>query len=404
MAAGHSFKRLPPTSDHAPFDSPMSPIKILGSGLSALTLALSLCIKEIPFKIYTKDCRPQKPLSNRHNYSLLLKASTIKDLRILLSITRDDFRKFLMVPSTTPFPPDDLDNFEARVHRGRLEYLLRQDFEQEIEWNCEIKAGTMGSPPLVFPPHVKDIKGHLTFDCMGVHSPIICADRYRSTESIVVFRGTSEVSKSLWNQKFRGWFHGNEAQIQARFDNIVLQLIINNFSPDNGDVSLTCIYSRPCWGDMAESLDTLWLPTRSVDEASSPSLIAKFLNEIELFRLDHELPEPYDEIFNPENLKGNKIVHWLMRTKLTALPELINLWRSSDEKVIKLGDASYNMPIIGSTGAEFAIRDALDAAEEIEKDRGASFPRWFIDRQDMKESQVTACRRNLIEIHSEKNK
>ncbi|TGO44816.1 hypothetical protein BOTNAR_0737g00020 [Botryotinia narcissicola] len=374
MSMESFLESCPPTPTHTPLVR--SPVRILGSGLSALTLARGLYKKNIPFKIFTKDRRPDKN-SKRHDYSILLPVWIVKDLRKLLNIGEKRFQDRLLVPSTTPFPQRKT-NTKERVHRGMLKHLLRSRFKDEIEWDCEIKVRSSGSPRLVFPTHVDALEGNITFDCMGVHSPLQCPGSYREISPIVVFRGTVILSKTLWDQKFRDWFPGNKAQIHKKFDRTNLDLIINHTDTQSAEVSLTYIYSRPRLDSLIENEDELWKPTRPTYEAASLVLIEKFLDEIKIFRQNHDLPGPYKEIFNPETMKENRILHWLLRTQQVNQPELIKLW-TGDEKIMKLGDAVITMPIVETTGAELAISDGLEVADQIERYGGARLHSWFIE-------------------------
>ncbi|KAF7919444.1 uncharacterized protein EAE98_009284 [Botrytis deweyae] len=391
MSMESFLKSCPPTPAHAPLVR--SPVRILGSGLSALTLARSLYKKKIPFKIFTKDSRPEEN-SNRHDYSILLPVWIVKELRKLLNIDEKRFRDRLLVPSTRPFPQRTT-NTKVRVHRGMLERLLRSRFKDEIEWNCEIKVGSSGSPRLIFPPHVDALEGNITFDCMGVHSPLQCPGSYSQISPIVVFRGTVILSKTLWDHKFRDWFPGNTAQIQKKFDRTNLDLIINHTDAQSGEVSLTYIYSRPRLDSLVDTEDELWKPTRPTYEAASPVLIEKFLNEIKTFRLKNDLPGPYNEIFNPETMKENRILHWLLRTYQVDQPELIKLW-TGDEKIMKLGDAIITMPIVETTGAELAISDGLNAADQIERYGGARLHCWFIESWEWKLTAFRESNRRIL--------
>ncbi|KAF7879017.1 hypothetical protein EAF04_000217 [Stromatinia cepivora] len=376
MAGEGTFKRFSPTPDNIPRKPPSAPIRILGSGLSALTLACSLRKKNIPFKIYTRDRRPRGAW-DRHDYSLLLPAEIIRALRRLLCMSEDDFRRTLLVPFTTPFPSNIRNKVKVRIHRGKLEYLLRRGFEKEIEWECEIKVETSGLPRLIFPSHVDKLEGNITFDGMGAHSPVKYAEDYKNIRPVVVFRGNVALSKSLWDQKFRDWFPENTAQIREKFDKTILELLINDVHPHTGEVRLSYVYSRPYLDSPIDSPDELWVPTRSNDEASSPVLIGKFLDEVKIFRQEHNLPGPYDEVFNPERMKEGKIVHWLLRYTRANQPKLINLW-TGDERIFKLGDAVFHMAILETTGAELAIQDGLGVASEIERRGGMMLHQWLI--------------------------
>lgn len=59
MAQRGLIKRLSPTADTVALSPPKAPVIILGSGLSALSLAFKLRTMDIPFEIYTKDRKPQ---------------------------------------------------------------------------------------------------------------------------------------------------------------------------------------------------------------------------------------------------------------------------------------------------------------------------------------------------------
>ncbi|KAF7960612.1 hypothetical protein EAE96_000288 [Botrytis aclada] len=391
MSMESFLKSCPPTPAHTPLVR--SPVRILGSGLSALTLARGLYKKNIPFKIFTKDSRPEEN-SNRHDYSILLPVWIVKDLRVLLNISERRFQDCLLVPRTTPFPQRTT-KAKVRVHRGMLERFLRSRFKDEIEWNCEIKVRSSGSPRLIFPPHVDALEGNITFDCMGVHSPLQCPGSYTAISPIVVFRGTFILSKTLWDQKFRNWFPGNTARIHQKFDTTNLDLIINHIDAKIGEVSLTYIYSRPRLDSLIDTEDELWNPTRTTYEAACPALIEKFIDEVKTFRLKNDLPGPYNEIFNPETMKQNRILHWLLRIHQVDQPELIKMW-TGDEKIMKLGDAIITMPIVESTGAELAISDGLDVADQIERYGGARLHRWFIEGWEWKLAAFGRSNRRLL--------
>ncbi|APA06632.1 predicted protein [Sclerotinia sclerotiorum 1980 UF-70] len=378
MASEFKFKRFSPTADNLPRNSPSAPIRILGSGLSALTLACSLRKKHIPFQIYTRDTRPQS-FWDRHDYSLLLSGRSIRALRRLLCIGEDVFQRTLLVPLTTPFPSKSRELVKIRIHRGKLEYLLRQAFEKEIEWECEIKVESeaSGLPRLIFPSHVDKLEGSITFDCMGAHSPIKYAEVSHTILPVVVFRGQMFLSKSSWDRKFRHWFPNNTSQIREQFDKTILELIIDDVHPHGGVVKLSYVYSRPRLDGPIDPPDELWVPKRSIDEARSPALIEKFLDEVEVFRQEYNLPKPYDEVFNPERMKEDDLVHWLQRHSRANQPKLIHLW-NGDERIFKLGDAIFQMSILESTGAELAIQDGIGVAREIERCREAMLHKWLI--------------------------
>lgn len=400
MAARRNFKKFSPTPDYLPNGPPRSPVRILGSGLSALTLAYCLHTKGIPFKIYTKDSRPQEASTPcRNDYSLLLTAETVMMLRNLFCVTRTAFRKEFMVPRTAPFPTDDTTNFSARIHRGRLERFLMKNFENEIEWNCEIKVEPIGSTNLIFPSHIKGFEGDITVDCMGAHSPIQCEGGFDDAIPLVVFRGIVELSKSSWDERFRDWFAGHKAQIRTDFGDVVMELVINDIHPETGKVSLSYIYSRAVTTGIDEESDYLWslASARSVkDETESKRVIIVFLDEIKELQLQYDIPEPYKEIFDLERMKKEKIVFWLSRGKVASQPQLVNLW-VGDAKILKLGDAAYSMGIAESTGAELAIQDGLDASNEIAKSGGKMLHSWLIKQWPHKYLAVSKSQQRLFE-------
>lgn len=87
----------------------------------------------------------------------MLPAVTIEVLRSELELSEEEFCDLLTVLRSTLFRPDIASRFTARVHRGRLERWLIKPFEEEIHWDCEIKAGADGSPPLKFPSHIENL-------------------------------------------------------------------------------------------------------------------------------------------------------------------------------------------------------------------------------------------------------
>ncbi|KAL6704986.1 hypothetical protein ACN47E_007389 [Coniothyrium glycines] len=141
----------------------------------------------------------------------------------------------------------------------------------------------------------------------------------------------------------------------------------------DADVSISWTYSRPPRG----ADDALHRPDRS--NAAARDIPEAFFREVGALG---DLPPPFAHVFSADKVRGDRVLHWLMRRSLVPLEELKSVWKQS--RVVVLGDAAHAVPILGGDGANSAILDALRGAEVlarmVEGEGGEGVERMYEER------------------------
>lgn len=162
----------------------------------------------------------------------------------------------------------------------------------------------------------------------------------------------------------------NHLLAQAHIGEILLKISVNDISGSHVDLSYT--YSRPA----KENNDPLHKPDRPIPGATD--IPEKFYEELEALQ---DLKLPFKVIFDTVAVRGDRVLHWLMRT---LMPDPSEAQRLAKHGVVLIGDAAHATPILGGEGANMAIRDGIDLAQHIAthgiKDSQAfsksKFPLW----------------------------
>lgn len=175
--------------------------------------------------------------------------------------------------------------------------------------------------------------------------------------------------------------------IEMKIKDTVLNISINEQTSDQ--VSVSWIYSRPSRG----STDPLHKPNRPVSGATD--IPTEFYSEISQLG---NLEQPFEEIFDSEKLRNERVLHWLMRTVLVSQPELEELGKKG---VFFMGDSVHAEPIIGGHGANAAIRDGVGLAKYIAQDGPAGILKWYETQYGGWKQGVESSERKIAEIHSE---
>jgi 2-polyprenyl-6-methoxyphenol hydroxylase-like FAD-dependent oxidoreductase len=96
-------------------------------------------------------------------------------------------------------------------------------------------------------------------------------------------------------------------------------------------------------------------------------------------------------------MKNDRVLHWLMRT--TDVPP-VDLRALARKGVFLIGDAAHAQPILGGSGGNLAIIDALQLAEHIAK-HGTDHSSDFVDAQLPRwERDAVNCRKRIDEMHA----
>lgn len=141
-------------------------------------------------------------------------------------------------------------------------------------------------------------------------------------------------------------------------------------------------YSRPA----RENNDPLHRPDRLIPGATD--IPEKFYEELGALK---DLEPPFKAIFDPEEVRDDRVLHWLMRT---LTPDPGEAQRLAEHDVILIGDAVHAVPILGGEGANIAIRDGIDLAQHIathglegfEAFSASKFEQWRKSVEDSKKT------------------
>jgi len=264
--------------------------------------------------------------------------------------------KGLVYPEKLHAPKSSESHF--RAHRGRLEGMLRESLD--VEWGHVLENVSRNGKEYILDFREKDeVQSTLLVDTSGVHSPVrnsLLPGTELNILPYVVFRGTRHVAGSAFKTLYEEKFAGGKV-LESRNGDVLLQISINDVRNAGEGVDISYIYSRPAHPD-----DQLHRPDREQQQAAEISEL--FFAEASKLG---ELEQPFKDAFDVQRMRGDRMLHWLMRDILLPLDQLTNL---AERGVLLIGDAAHATPILGGDGANHAVGDAIQLAEWISS-RGA---------------------------------
>ena len=154
--------------------------------------------------------------------------------------------------------------------------------------------------------------------------------------------------------------------IERQKNGIVLNVSVNDNAGDL--VCISWVYSRASRGPD----DPLYRPDRPISGATD--IPEEFYLEIDCLE---DLGQPFKEVFDQEKLRMDRVLSWLMRTVEVDLSDLQELAKKG---VYFMGDAVHAQPILGGEGANAAIRDGIDLAEQTANYGTVSIVHWYSTR------------------------
>jgi 2-polyprenyl-6-methoxyphenol hydroxylase-like FAD-dependent oxidoreductase len=333
---------------------PKSPrIAIIGAGLSGLTLGLFLKQKGIPAVLYDKA-----KSAPRYNYGITLYASTYRPLLKLLAIDELAFRKQVAVDSRRSGIGKVAGSSDSiRCNRGRLEALIHEKLNVTWEKSLQnVHSASGGSEKTLTFEDGSSAIAELLVGCDGPHS----ATRQTLLPSMelqilpyAVYNGKRRIVEPETMEGILQHFK-DSTSIQTRHGNIRLDISINDIKDSQLDLSYT--FSRPAKQGGAE--DALHRPNRSKEAATeTPTELFD-----ELGALHPNLNAPFNDLFDPKQVRDDRLLHWLMRTLVLEKRDIANL---ASQGIVLIGDAAHATPILGGDGAQTAILDAIALGEAI---------------------------------------
>jgi 2-polyprenyl-6-methoxyphenol hydroxylase-like FAD-dependent oxidoreductase len=351
---------------------------IIGAGLSGLTLSRCLKSHGIPATLYERTSSPAQ-----HGYGITLYASTYTSLLKVLGVDERAFKRRVAVDAGSGRIAKDSGRC-FRANRGKLEEWLREGLD--VRWEHALKDvewGT-GSSILHF-ANGERVENDVVVGADGVHSAVrrgVLPDSQLTILPYVVYNGKRRIERAEFEEKIAPHLEGSNVVNGTKGDARV-NVSVNDYTEDKVGVSWT--YSRPSRG----LGDALHKPERAL---SGATIIPDELYQ-ELDALD--LPQPFATIFEPQMLRKDRILHWLMRTVIVPKRELQDLARNG---IVLMGDAAHAQPIVGGNGANEAILDAVSLAERLvggEKDMGD----WVDERYSQWERSENEAKANIDKMH-----
>ncbi|KAL8779210.1 MAG: hypothetical protein Q9213_007056 [Squamulea squamosa] len=370
----------------------MSPhtITIVGAGLAGLTLGRCLRQYGLAAVILEKASYPPK-----NNYGITLHSWAFQPLLNILKVDEGLFRRELAVDSVRQgkgkvsgdvlAPGVDADLGTFRCHRGRLESFLQEG--QDIRWEHTVQDATTSSQGiLVQVQDAQSLGTGVLIGTDGVHSEIRKALAPKIELNVlpfVVFNGKRRSTVAEFQEFFTSKLQ-NRTITQSLHDDILLEISINDYTPEHVDISYT--YSRP-----ARQNDPLHRPDRPTSGATD--IPNQFYEELGLLT---DLPQPFDGVFDSAKVRRDRVLHWLMRSALGNQAELEHL---ANKGILLVGDVIHAMPILGGEGANHALKDGVDLARHIVDHGTGSFQAFINARYGTWKRGVEESEARLANMH-----
>jgi tyrosinase len=369
------------------------PIPIIGAGIAGLTLSRSLLHRGIPSVLYEKGSS-----NPRFNYAITLHSTAYQPLLKILDLDVDTFKRRVAVDAESsgtgliaqranPSSHNGLYNTSSsfRANRAKLEQLLREGLD--VRWKHALQSVEKSSQGATMHfSNGESCVGKLVVGADGVHSQVRKL-LLPSVDPVIlpyaVFNGKRRIPSKDFDDVFKPAMQGSNV-VEMKRDDALLSISVSDRKEE--EVSLGWIFSRPSRGNT----DPLHRPTRSTIEAEN--IPDELFQEVRALK---DFTPPFSIMFDAEKMRGDRVLHWLMRTTSAPLPELRDLLARTG--VCLMGDAVHAEPILGGNGANAAIVDALMLADAISSSEQDSVLSWYNDRyskwvQGVQESQTSIAR------------
>lgn len=367
------------------------PISIIGAGIGGVTLGRCLLKRGIPSVLYERASP-----STRHGYGITLYPSAYRPLLNILNMDERTFKQRIAVDGQVggfgAIDPKNLSQYEGsatvpfRAHREKLEKLLRDGLD--IRWeNALEKVDIEASGPTLRFRGGQSIKQSCVVGVDGPHSnsrKSLLPNVNLDVLPYVAYNGNRRIKREIFQSLYSPAMEVSNV-IETRINNALLHISINE---DKGDlVSISWVYSRAAQG----SNDPLYKPDRPV--AGATDIPEEFYEEIGALPI---LAQPYQDVFDEEKLRMEKVLSWLMRTVQVGLPELRSL---AEKGVFFMGDSIHAQPILGGEGANAAIRDGVELAERIASQDGEAISDWYQEKHQTWANGIERSKRAIQQMH-----
>ena len=364
-------------------------IAVVGAGIAGLVLGRCLLRRGIPIVLYERDSFLQA--SKRYNYGITLEASTYRPLLKILDLDERVFRQKIAVDGAV----GGLGRLESessgkeasfRANRNKLESLLRENLDVRWEHDIsDVRFESAGSKVHFKNGHA--VETTLLVGADGPHSrvrKIISPATEFEILPYVVFNGKRRLTPSAFRERYAARM--SDANVIEHWTaNTLLQISTNE--KNDQQVSISYTYSRPAH----QHNDPLFRPSRPKSGATDTP--AELFTEIANLA---NLPGPFKDVFNPGEMKKDRLLNWLMRCILVPGCDLLSACEGGP---VLIGDACHHGPILGSPGANEAIVDAMELAELIAENDRPDLQQFYQKRYDAWTKYLETSRERLAETH-----
>ena len=378
------------------------PVTILGSGLGGLTLSRCLGQKGISSVIYERTSS-----APRHTYGITLQPWAYKPLLRILDIDELTFRRQLAVDNLNQngvgrvLAGDTTSSTAFRANRNKLESILREGQTVRLENSLSSAAisDDDGSVELCFQNGSK-LRPALVVDMLGVHSQLrksLLPDVSLEVQPFAVYSSKRFVKPDLFASTYAPAFGDGNVLVRkpSHQRDPRLEITINSHLP-NGSVSISYIYSRAARND-SNTTDALHQPERPV--AGATDIPEEFYEELNDLITTKDVGQPFIDCFDVDQIRTERLLHWLMRTIIVPKQELLRLL---EHGIVMIGDAAHAVPILGGHGANLAILDAIKLAGVLTKqgEEMTALKNFYEDRWQGWHDAVEDSKKELVKMHS----
>jgi 2-polyprenyl-6-methoxyphenol hydroxylase-like FAD-dependent oxidoreductase len=276
-----------------------------------------------------------------------------------------------------------------RCHRGRLETLLGEG--QSIIRGKRLRHVRISAQPPKIITEFKDgtsLESECVVGCDGPHSITrrsLANEMKLKVLPYVVFNGKRRISVPEYVNNMHPYMQDSVLR-QMQIGDTLLEISINDYTASQTDMSYT--YSRPARGDS----DPLYKSNRAI--SGQTDIPGEFHDELKALRV---LRPPFAYVFDAEKVREDRVLHWLMRS---LTPSTNQLGQLAEQRVILIGDAVHPTPILGGEGANVAIRDGIDLAENIAAHGVNDLKSFVSQRCEMWKTAVEESEKRIQEMHA----
>jgi 2-polyprenyl-6-methoxyphenol hydroxylase-like FAD-dependent oxidoreductase len=319
-------------------------------------------------------------------------------------------------------PPSATTESWMHVSRTDLERALRTSNGMELDERSEHRltsaAPSRDSSQATPALHLEFANSHklrpsFVVDALGTHSALreaLLPGIYTLVvEPYAVYNHKKHVEIADYQSKFMPlldggttWTHRPEKSSEPRLH---VKLEDRLPSSDSGKpVRMSYTYSRPA--QVSKNDDPLYKPNRSKSEADSisPEYYKEIsdLASVEAIKSNPALRELLGQDESTKEEPKGAIKNWLMRTLIVSKQDLLKLLRQYG--VAMIGDSVHATPILGGSGANMAITDAIELADVIAKhwdsgDLAAGVSEFYDTKWEEWNNAVQESKKELAALH-----